>query len=148
MVVSASQKIINFLVDLFQKDPELQRIQWFRVPRQAESMMEPSWGHIFASSKDHNQHGYQDLYAYTQFISIIIGYPQQEPDDAERVIHTFEEIIEDLIIKNRQPDIEGLQMREGVEIENSEYVGPAEVGWAIDTLLMDLKFEYNRVVPQ
>ncbi len=145
--IGHTQQIINALVDLIkvQGAGVFPGHSIWTLPRYDPKTMTAPFMWIFADESDPNDLGWQEKYKYNLTIQVVIVVQQTLIKNRNRAIHRWEQQFQDLIIKNRQPIIDGLRVSKWRIIHLSWIDQPDNVK-NIDTVTITLAVDYDRQV--
>lgn len=143
-----TQRVINTIIELLKTHKDLKQVTtWIPMPNMDRMIPTPPFANVFAMEKAHRQHGFQDIYEYTLSVGLILAHKHTQSQDRSRRIHVYEEAIEDVIIKNRQPEIKDITVQQ-MRVVSSSYQELVTDKLSLDALVMRIDVDYNRVVPQ
>ena len=147
---SASQYVMNWMLDNFNADDTLSGINWLNHHRYLKVESEPPIGTIYRRRKDHDHEAFPDIYEYKLFLTIEILVPNNEPDE-EAEAFWYEEKIEEVVISNTQIPKADLVIMGNVEgninsILQSRYMPMfSDQSFVVfDNIEMDLQMDFRR----
>ncbi len=150
----APQAIINAIVALLKSNKVLAtKLEFFSIPHYEQRTMNQPICHVFARTRDVEEFASAKRYESTMRLGILIMQPQPEQRSKDRVIHVYEQLVEDTIINNFQlttqkeagllPDNVAV---DEISVLGADYQTREDDQLIVDELLMDIQVQYVRVV--
>jgi len=146
--LSSVNRFVQWLTKNLKEESKLRDIKsWRGIPTMDIILDKLPACHLFVTRKGTIQHGFQNLYDNDLIVNIVIDVQQDTQLVGERIVHEYEEAIEDFVVRNQQPEIDGLIPTQ-FKVITAQYAEVTDGKASVDTLAMDLQFLYKREVRQ